>query len=232
MLFSSERRLAKQAELKRKYANFMVEYLAPGYMDPVPQEPCVPRDSFYFPHHAVFKTGDSSGKIRVVFNTLFRTSTGLLLNDLLPGPKLQTDLWFILTRWRLFRMSFMTDIVKMFRQIWVYPEDADLQRILWRVDPVEKVKDFRLTTVSYGTASAPFLVLRTIQQLAIDEASRYPLGAATLARHAYVDDILADADDFDQAQETKKQLVDLLRSGGFALSKWAASNPSLCPAGD
>nr|XP_012215482.1 PREDICTED: uncharacterized protein LOC105667925 [Linepithema humile] len=195
MLLSSERRLSKQPDLHKRYTDFMVEYLALGHMNPVGPEKSVARDSYYLPHHAVFKAGDPAGKIRVVFNASCRTTSGYSLNDcLLPGPRLQADLWLILSKWRLFRIGFMADIVKMFRQIQVHPEDANLQRILWRATPSEEVRDYYLTTVTYGATSAPFLALRTLRQLAQDESERFPLGAAILTRHSYVDDILAGGD--------------------------------------
>lgn len=127
-------------------------------------------------------------------------------------------------------MGFTTNIVKMFRQIRVDLEDANLQGILWRAEPTERVLDFRLTTVAYVMASAPFLALRTLQQLAV-KASRFPLGVTILSRNSYVDDVLAGADDRFLAQEARRQLVELLRAGDFALAMWAASDPSLCPTG-
>ncbi|XP_039303472.1 uncharacterized protein LOC113005229 [Solenopsis invicta] len=99
ILLNSERRLGTKAELRKRYADFMVEYLALGHMDLVSPEALTARESYYLPHHAVFKAGDSSNKIRVVFNGSFRTTSGFSLNDaLLPGPRLQSDLWTVLTR--------------------------------------------------------------------------------------------------------------------------------------
>ncbi|XP_067208442.1 uncharacterized protein [Linepithema humile] len=229
MLLNSERRLSKQPDLRKRYIDFMVEYLALGHMDLIHNNE-IPRDSYYLPHHGVFKTGDRNGKIRVVFNASFRTTTGYSLNDfLLPGPRLQSDLWVILTKWRLLRVGFMADIVKMFRQISVHPDDRHLQRILWRAEASEEVRDYTLSTVTYGTTSAPFLALRTLQQLAQDEQDQFPMGAAAILNHSYVDDILAGGDTLDVAHETKEQLVSLLRAGGFSLSKWASNSLDLCP---
>ena len=56
----------------------------------------------------------------------------------------------------------------MFRQIRVRPEDQDLQRIIWALKPNEPLVDYRLTTVTYGTAYAPFLAIRTLTQLSVN----------------------------------------------------------------
>ena len=59
------------------------------------------------------------------------------------------------------------NIEKMFKQILVHPEDCDLQRILWRCDRADDIKDYQFNTVIYGLTCAPFLVMRTLQQLMI-----------------------------------------------------------------
>ena len=100
------------------------------------------------------------------------------LNDYFAaGPALQSDLSLVLLNWRRFRYVFTADIVKMFRQIRVAPQDQDLQRVLW---PPAARLDYKLTTVTYGTACAPYLAIRTLLQLARDERERFPLGAEYL----------------------------------------------------
>lgn len=211
----------------------MQTYLDMEHMELVPDDIRNAPNACYLPHHAVVKQQDSKKKIRVVFNASFKTSNGLSLNDrLLTGPKLQRELWLVLTRWRFFRFVFTTDIVKMFRQIRIHEEDADLQQILWRKDQESRLKDYRLTTVTYGTACAPYLALRTLLQLAEDERERFPLGAKIIEDDTYVDDILAGADTLQQVQKAQHKIRDLLLSGGFPLSKWAVNCKEIHPAGD
>ncbi|XP_029173242.1 uncharacterized protein LOC114942105 [Nylanderia fulva] len=233
MLLSTERRLERMPALKSKYTEFMCSYLSLGHMELVPSGEKEACSSYYMLHHTVVKPTDPDGKIRVVFNASFRTTTGVSLNDvLLSGPKLQADLWLVLTRWRMHQYAFTTDIVKMFRQIRVYRDDTDLQRILWRADLAAEIQEFRLTTVTYGTASAPYFAIRTLLQLARDEESRFSQGAKAIRSNTYVDDILAGASSLEDALEVKHQVVSLLRVSGFELSKWAGSHAALCPEGD
>lgn len=125
-----------------------------------------------------------------IHNTSFKTCFGFSLNDkLLTGPKLQADLSVVLTRWRFFRVAFTLDIVKMFRQIRVHPEDADWQRLVWRPYPSSELQDFRLATVTYGTACAPYLAIRTLQQQAADGGRRFPLGAVSTRRRLRTSEI-------------------------------------------
>ena len=199
-------------------------------MEPVQEGSGSASPLYYLSHHAVWKGEGEKRKIRVVFNASSTTSSGLSLNDLLsPGPKLQASLWSMLTRWRLFQFAFSTDIVKMFRQILVHSADRDWQCILWRTDPSLTLSSFRLNTVTYGTASAPFLALRVLRQLAQDEKERFPLGSQVLLEHSYVDDLLAGGHDLEQAREVQRQLIGILTAGGFQLSKWATNHELLVP---
>ncbi|XP_046391592.1 uncharacterized protein LOC124159726 [Ischnura elegans] len=115
----------------------------------------------------------------------------------------------------------------MFRQIWVHPADQDLQRIVWRPHPNTPAVEYRLTTVTYGTACAPFLAMRSLLQLAEDEEHRFPLGAACLREDSYVDDIFSGADELLMAQRIATQLVKLLACAGIELDKWAVNHPAL-----
>ncbi|XP_070142316.1 uncharacterized protein [Drosophila kikkawai] len=56
----------------------------------------------------------------------------------------------------------------MYRCIDVHPEDAQYRRILWRAAEAS-INVYALTTLTFGTASAPFMAIRVIQQLAKDE---------------------------------------------------------------
>ncbi|GFW17952.1 integrase catalytic domain-containing protein [Trichonephila clavipes] len=51
----------------------------------------------------------------------------------------------------------------MYRQILVDPNQRDLQRIMWKTSADAPVKTYKLSTVTYGTVSAPFLATRTLR---------------------------------------------------------------------
>ncbi|UYV70987.1 hypothetical protein LAZ67_8001338 [Cordylochernes scorpioides] len=101
-----------------------------------------------------------------------------------------------------------------------HPEDADYQRILWKPSPEEPVVDYRLLTVTYGTTSAPFLAMRTLQQLAEDEGHNYPEASRVTLNDFYVDDLLTGAQTIAETKELIDQLKDLMKKGGFHLRKW------------
>lgn len=111
----------------------------------------------------------------------------------------------------------------MYRQIIVDQPDADMQRIVWRPNADEPMKIYRLTTVTYGTASAPYLAVKSLQTLANWEQERYPLGSEVAMKSFYVDDVLCGADNTEDCVQIQQQLIDMLTSGGFVLRKWVSN---------
>ncbi|GBN67319.1 hypothetical protein AVEN_205701-1 [Araneus ventricosus] len=90
-------------------------------------------------------------------------------------------------------------------------------------DPTE----FRLKTVTYGTTSAPFLAIRTLKQLALDESSRFPLASDVTQQYAYMDDIVSGASDLGTTKELQSQLHSMLKAGGMTLHKWRSNSKEL-----
>lgn len=223
-----EHRLSRNPSMKQRYDDFLEEYAAQGHMERAHAATRPQHEHWYLPHHAVVKREATEEKIRVVFNASYRCTGGTSLNDsLMIGPKLQADLFALLMRWRQFRYVMTSDITKMFRQILVAPEDRDLQRIWWRPTPEQPVVPYRLNTVTYGTACAPYLANRVLLQLAQDEGRSFPLAAPVLESSVYVDDILFGANSLAELQECGRQLKSLLRAGGFETHKWTANHVHL-----
>ncbi|XP_075223878.1 uncharacterized protein LOC142325731 [Lycorma delicatula] len=115
----------------------------------------------------------------------------------------------------------------MYRQIRIDPGDYNLQRILWRKSSNEPVREYRLTTVTNGTASAPFLSTRCLRQLAFEEADKYPQAAKILQRDFYIDDWISGAEDLHQAISLQRDLQALLESGGFQIRKLSTNSSKL-----
>ncbi|XP_036317857.1 uncharacterized protein LOC118732859 [Rhagoletis pomonella] len=115
----------------------------------------------------------------------------------------------------------------MYRRIDVHEDDAQYQRILWRNDPTEDIKEKFCSTVMFGTSSAPFTAIRTMHQLANDKGIKYPLAVDVIKYEMYVDDILSGGESLERAQELQRKIIAMLHSGTFELRKWAANNPKL-----
>ncbi|XP_062538337.1 uncharacterized protein LOC134206623 [Armigeres subalbatus] len=225
---SLERRLDRDPATKDSYHRFMEEYLQLGHMQEVP-EPVDDRiEHSYIPHHVVFKESSTTTKVRVVFDASCRTSSGYSLNDtLLVGPVVQQDLYSIYMRFRTKRIAIVADVEKMYRQVLHHPDDRRLLRIRYRRCPSDPIATFELQTVTYGTASAPYLATKTLQQIAIDQAEFYPAAVDPVVEDFYVDDLLSGASDVESAKTLRLQITAMLGSAGFSLKKWASNAPEV-----
>ncbi|GFT60787.1 integrase catalytic domain-containing protein [Trichonephila clavipes] len=143
------------------------------------------------------------------------------------GPRVQPELFPILIQFRIFSVAICVHVEKMFRQIKVQEEDVDWQIILWRDSPTEPIREYRLTTVTYGTSSAPFLSTRTLQQLAIDEQKNYPAASRATLSHFYVDDLLSRSATKKGAIQLVSELKEMMKRGGFSLRKWVSNDPDI-----
>lgn len=143
------------------------------------------------------------------------------------GPVVQNDLFSITLRFRKHRYVFSTDISKMYRQIQVDRIHTPLLRIFWRENPTDPLQVLELTTVTYGTSTAPFLATRSLQQLAFDESTRYPFAAQIILEDFYVDDALTGSETVEEAIQRRVELTEILNCGGFPIHKWCSNEPAI-----
>ncbi|GFW66233.1 integrase_H2C2 domain-containing protein [Trichonephila clavipes] len=132
-----------------------------------------------------------------------------------------------MVRFRKHKYAFTTDIEKMFRMINIHPEQTCLQRILWKKGIGEPIKTYELTTVTYGTVSAPYLATRTLKQLAMDEANNFPLAAPVVLSDYYMDDILSGSESIEEVIELQHQLIEMFKTAGMHLNKWYGNLPKI-----
>ncbi|XP_055633306.1 uncharacterized protein LOC129773687 [Toxorhynchites rutilus septentrionalis] len=225
---SLERRLHANPELMKSYTDFIREYIELGHMTLINPNADLLSSTiqpYHMPHHCVVRPESSTKKLRVVFDASCPTDTGVSLNDaLMIGPVVQDDLYNIILRFRFSRYAIVADLEKMYRKILIHPTDRHLLRILWRNKPNDPVDTYELRTVTYGTASVPFLATRCLRQLAMENVTSYPTACAILDKNFYIDDLLCGVASEQEGIVLCKQLTDILRSAGFKLHKWASNS--------
>lgn len=221
-----ENKFVKNSEIQRQYIDFMNEYQTLGHMEKVSESEVQNKNkiTYYLPHHGVFKDSSLTTKLRVVFDASAKTSSNISLNDVLKvGPKIQDDLLDILLRFRKHNVVMTADIEKMYRQVRIARDQQDLQRILWRSSPNDDLQHFRLTTVTYGTASASYLAIRALHQTAYDNERVFPEAAHVILKDFYVDDLITGTSTYEKAIELKRDLSNILENYGFRLRKWISN---------
>uniref|UniRef100_A0A2H1WM60 SFRICE_016310 n=1 Tax=Spodoptera frugiperda TaxID=7108 RepID=A0A2H1WM60_SPOFR len=103
-----------------------------------------------------------------------------------------------------------------------------LQQILWRSDPSLPLKTYSLNTVTYGTASAPYISTRCLSQLAKE-------ATCTRTQHSiqhdfYVDDYLSGGDSIESTIALCRDVTSTLKSAQLNLRKWQANNAQILQA--
>lgn len=221
-----EKKMNKDKQLSDGYHQFMREYQDLNHMCEVKPEQTA--TTCYLPHHGVLKPDSSTTSLRVVFNASSKTSSGLSLNDLMySGPNLQQDLLTLIHKWRQHQYVVTADIEKMFRQIHIRDSDQSLQRILWRDSSHALLKEYQLTTVTYGMKAAPFLAMRVLKQIGRDNATSYPLAASTLEQSFYMDDLMTSHYCKTTLRALQEELITVLKSAGMNIRKWSSNEPDL-----
>lgn len=217
-----EKRFKYDKHLKEEYKKVIKEYQELGHMALANEES---DHAIYLPHHPVIREDKDTTKVRVVFDASCKGTGGSSLNDtLLIGPTLQSDLRVLLMKWRKHRIVLVADIVKMYRQVLIADEHAEYQHIVWRDNPEDSCKAYKLLTVTFGTASAPYLAVRTLLQLAEDEKHQFPIAAEIVKESFYMDDLMLGCSNTSEALEAYRQLTQLLKRGGFELQKWSSNH--------
>ncbi|GBN56551.1 hypothetical protein AVEN_211235-1 [Araneus ventricosus] len=132
--------------------------------------------TYYMPHHGIYRPQKSTTKLRTVFNASTLTTSGKSMNSIQYNDGvIQDDLFTLLVRFRKHIFAFTADIRQMYRMINIDESQRKLHRILWKEDVNKPIKTYQLNTVTYGTVSAPYLAMRTLKQISIDEEKTFLL---------------------------------------------------------
>lgn len=221
-LLNLETRLDKNPELKDAYSKFINEYKELGHLTEIAR----PQFGVYLPHHCIIKEHHETTKVRVVFDASAKTTSGKSLNDIQAvGPVIQSDLLSILLRFREHRFVLTGDIAKMYRMIAIDESQRHLQLILWRCEKTHNIVVYQLNTVTYGTASAPFLSTRCLQQLALECGDE--IIKETMLTDFYIDDLSTGCASANQLTHIFKSITRVLESAGFILRKFRTNCPQI-----
>ena len=226
-LHSTEKKLKKNPELAEKYQNVINDYVTNGHarkMSPEEAKIATPK-TWYLPHHAVLNP-NKPGKVRVVFDAASKFD-GVSLNDnLLTGPDLLNNLVGILLRFRSGKIGVMADVQQMFHQVRVCEEDRDSLRFLWRdLDETRKPDEYQMTVHVFGAVDSPCCANYALQRTAHDQEGKFSEDAIhAVKRNFYMDDLLTSKPNSDEATHLAKQLIGILATGGFRLTKWMSNS--------
>lgn len=233
-LYSSEKKMKSDPFLYSCYQSALQDFLDKGEI--IPSKKC---NNYILNQHVIVKK--SNNKAKIVFNPAVKGGSYSLNDSLLPGPKLQRDLNYILLSARAHPVALACDIDNFYRSIALHPDDAEKLHILTRLDENSNVSqngvitDCSLNHLCYGLTCSPFLALRCIDELCneikLSNSNTYKrdstgnlLAVNVLQYSRYIDDFFFSAPSVSTCVELKNDLTDILSKGQFTLSKFISSH--------
>ena len=202
-----KKRLLKDEDLLLKYRTTVHEYIMKGHAQKVSTEELnlKERPVWYLPHHPVTH----------------------LNQQLLQGPDLTNPLVGVLIRFRQEPIAMAADIEAMFHQVYVDPDDNNALRFLWWPDgDLEKEpEEYRMVKYLFGATSSPSCAKFCRQETASTYLEEFdPETIQTATRNKYVDDLMKSVPSPETALKLSTQLRELLKKGGFRLTKWLSND--------
>ncbi|XP_062712952.1 uncharacterized protein LOC134290030 [Aedes albopictus] len=196
-----EHRLTKSPELYEKMRQLMVDYQTKGYAHKATQrelEESDPKRVWYLPLGVVVNPRKPD-KLRVVWDAAAAVQGVSFNSVLLEGPDLLVPLQTVLCRYRQRNIAISADIMEMFHQVQIRPEDRQSQRFLWRDNPAQLVQVFVMDVAIFGSTCSPCSTQYAKNVNADDHAEEFPRAAVAIKENHYVDDYLDSVDSVDEA---------------------------------
>ncbi len=210
------------------YKTAIEKQLAMGYARKMsPEEVASPgKRRWILPHHPVFHP-HKPGVVRPVMDAaaVFR---GVSLNSsLFSGPDLLNSLHGILLRFRRDKVAMGADIEAMFHRILVSDEDSESLCFLWTDDISSNAEPYlvKMLVHIFGATDSMTCCVHALQRTARDNAHLMaPLTYETILKNFYADDLLRSVPSDEVAIDLVKDLVSMLKLGGFRLTKFVSNS--------
>ncbi len=218
-------RLKRDNELHRKYQTKIEEYVQKGYASKLqPEETNIASERiWYLPHHPVFHPA-KPGKVRIVFDAAAKFK-GTSLNDkLVHGPNLSNEIIEVLLRFRKEEVAIAADVQEMFHQVKVPEIDRQSLRFLWSPG-LDDPEEYHMNVHIFGAKDSPSIANYALKKTARDNTCDFSETAVkAVEKDFYVDDLLKSLPNEKEAIQVASDLMELLRRGGFRLTKWISSS--------
>ena len=225
-LKSLKKRLSKDKKIRSKYSKNINDDVEKGYVFRVenPKDPSErSKREWYLPQHPVINP-KKPGKIRRVLNGAAKFHGTSLKRSLLTGPDLLQRLIRTLVRFRQHKYAVSADIEGMFLQVGVPLADQPCLRFLWREDPSSEVMVYQYSRHIFGAKDSPTCANFGLQKTVKDNIRRFPDAAQAVLDKFYIDDYLDSLETPHEALSRAKNLVELLKLGGFKLTKFISND--------
>ena len=227
-----EERLEREPALKSAYDASIVSDVTNGYIKKMSKEEVASVESssstmvHYLLHHPV-RNPKKPGKVRRVYNAAAKCQ-GKCLNDfILCGPDLLGSLFGILVRFREGLITLCADAKDTYLMLRLRQEDKPALRFLYRSDNSRVPDVYQCERRIFGKCSSPACANYTVLVNAEEHREEFPRAAASLENNRYMDDTIESVESKEEAACLCKDLSEVMKRGGFHLTKWASNSPEV-----
>ena len=161
----------------------------------------------YLPHFAVEKPGKETAKTRIVFDVSAKKMVSL--NDVIHwGPKLQSDIFEVLVRFRKNPVALVCYMSDIYLQIGLAVKDRNYHSFMWGDMNQNCLPDnFEFKRLVFGFNSCPFLAQFVSQSHPENNKIKVPRAAETIMKSTYMDDSMDSVMNQDEALQLHENLT-------------------------
>ncbi|XP_065082517.1 uncharacterized protein LOC135704905 [Ochlerotatus camptorhynchus] len=224
-----ERKLKKDADLNRKVAEQIEEYLERGYAHKITDDELRnsdPHRVWYLPL-GVVQNPRKPGKVRIVWDAAARVGDVSLNSMLLAGPDLLTPLLKVMCGFRQRQYVSVGDVRQMFHQMLVKEADRQALRFLYRQNAAQNPTIYVMDVVIFGASCSPCLAQYVKNLNASEFEHHYPEAAAAIINNTYVDDFLDSRDTIDEAVKIVEEVRMIYGKAGFEIRNWQSNSEEI-----
>ena len=227
------RRFAKDSTLLQQYQEAMQLHIDKGYARKMTTEEIatISERTWYLPHHPVYHP-KKPNKPRVVFDAAATCKGKSLNKSLHTGPDLLNSLVGVLLRFRKNQIAVVADIEAMFHQVKANKADADSLRFIWAENPLNKKPDtYQMVVHIFGATDSPCCTNHALKMTARENMEKFqPVTIESILTSFYVDDFLTSVIDEQQAIKLANELMNIMKLGGFQLTKFLSNKEEVIKA--
>ena len=157
--------LKRRPDVAEKYCQVLEANVTKGCIRKLEPGEVHDGPSWYLPHFPMVREDKETTKVRIVYDSAAQYG-GISLNDtMLPGPKLQQDIFDVLLRFRSNPVALVADLTEMFSQVIMAKEDRRYHRLLWRGLDLTRPPDvYEAIRLMFGDHASPYLTQYVVRQ--------------------------------------------------------------------
>ena len=223
--------LLRNEDKRKSYTDTMSEYIEKGYLKKLDSERAsISTDiTRYLVHFGV--THPFKKKIRVVMDAALPYQGKSLNDSLLMGPFLTNSLLGLILRFRRGKIVLSSDIESMFYRVLVPTDERHALRVLYSETLDKQPDTYEFECHVFGASCSPSCATYALKRTAHDNAEVFPENVIReVQRSFYVDDFLTSVNDETEAIELTQNIIRLLATGGFKLTKWQSTSKAVLQA--